>query len=385
MEDTRTIVRAGLDELKPHLRSYLERELKRAYGEAYAAHERKLVRNGDPDVQALLSAMADHWDRVFSKKLRYVDWGRLHELKQARNLWAHEQPISLDQAYRSLDTMELFLEAIEATDARASIAEFKNEVRLRQVAELTATALAEPPRDTRSRGAAPESAEQRPAGAADNPAVLSWLGDEGERLRIAFTKVFGSRFRPFGNRSRRYGGLSDHAQGVQWNAGYDPRDGRQWVGVNLEGMKYDDWPIARLLEREIANPSLLQRLREHPGLERVIVLWRRDYWPASNRAEIREEGILRAPLGSLTPDQWRLALEEAIHCLDENRGHRGRGRQTVTLMSGVRKEGAVSPHLTFEYEASGRAAWEAFFREARTCLEPFHQWTTERAAGKVSF
>jgi len=31
------------------------------------------------------------------------------------------------------------------------------------------------------------------------------------------------------------------------------------LGVNLEGMQYDDWPVARLIEREIARPLLLTR------------------------------------------------------------------------------------------------------------------------------
>ena len=31
---------------------------------------------------------------------------------------------------------------------------------------------------------------------------------------------------------------------VQWNAGYYPRNSAVWLGVNLEGMKYDGWPVA---------------------------------------------------------------------------------------------------------------------------------------------
>jgi len=31
------------------------------------------------------------------------------------------------------------------------------------------------------------------------------------------------------------------------------------LAVNLEGMKYDDWPVARLIEREIFRPLLLTR------------------------------------------------------------------------------------------------------------------------------
>jgi len=32
-----------------------------------------------------------------------------------------------------------------------------------------------------------------------------------------------------------------------------------WLGVNLEGMPYDDWPGARLIERGVSRPLLLTR------------------------------------------------------------------------------------------------------------------------------
>lgn len=37
------------------------------------------------------------------------------------------------------------------------------------------------------------------------------------------------------------------------------RHGAAWLGVNLEGMKYDGWPVARLIERELSRPLLLAR------------------------------------------------------------------------------------------------------------------------------
>lgn len=87
--------------------------------------------------------------------------------------------------------------------------------------------------------------------------MLEWLGDEGDRLRQAFIATFGQRCRAFGNQSTSIGGVSDDAEGVQWNASYDPRDLRKWVSVNLEGMEYDGWPVARLIRRELTNPKLL--------------------------------------------------------------------------------------------------------------------------------
>ena len=51
--------------------------------------------------------------------------------------------------------------------------------------------------------------------------------------------------------------MAGRDDGVQRNAGYRPGDGFVWLGVNLEGMRYDDWPVARLIERGISRPLLL--------------------------------------------------------------------------------------------------------------------------------
>lgn len=186
--------------------------------------------------------------------------------------------------------------------------------------------------------------------------MLDWLGSEGDRMRVAFTKVFGSGPEPFGNQATHIGGWSNGSKGVQWNAAFDPRDGRQWVGVNLEGMVYNDWPVARLIERELAEPTLLGLVAKTDGLEGVTVLWRRDYWQAQSRPEIQERNIAPTPiaLSALTEAEWRSALEEALGCLDRGRKRRGRAVQTVTLPSGDRVEDEVSPHLTFEYHAAER-------------------------------
>ena len=63
----------------------------------------------------------------------------------------------------------------------------------------------------------------------------------------------------FGSPSRGVLGISDGNEGVQWNAGYRPGDGFVRLGVNLEGMRYDDWPVARLIEQESSRLLLLTR------------------------------------------------------------------------------------------------------------------------------
>ena len=72
-----------------------------------------------------------------------------------------------------------------------------------------------------------------------------------------FRDIFGCCGRDFGHPSRSVLGISDGNEGVQWKAGHRPGDGFVWLGVNLEGMQYDDWPVARLIEREFSRPLLL--------------------------------------------------------------------------------------------------------------------------------
>lgn len=217
--------------------------------------------------------------------------------------------------------------------------------------------------------------------------MLEWLGTEADAIRIAFTKVFGSRYAAFGSPALQIGGFSDGREGVQWNVAYDPRDGRQWAGVNLEGMQYDGWPVARLIEGELKTPSLPDVVARHAGLRNVTLLWRRDYWKAHTRPLIQERDIAPTPLelGELTGEQWRAALLAARDCLDGSRKRRGRAVQTVTLANGAQVEGNVSPHLMFRYMAPQRMEWEALFREAKSTLQPLHAWAVERSSQPIRF
>ena len=216
---------------------------------------------------------------------------------------------------------------------------------------------------------------------------LAWLGAEGEALRVAFSRVFGAKWRPFGSPSLKLGGLSDGREGVQWNVAYDPRDGARWVGVNLEGMAYDDWPIARLIESELKRPTLVGLVRSTAALRDVILVWHRDYWPAQSRVEIQEQEIAPTPiaLGDLTEEMWRQSLDGAAACLDARRKRRGRAVQRVTLMSGRVVEGEVSPHLMFRWMGRAGSDWEAMMRETKGAMQPLHEWANRLASKPVRF
>ena len=217
--------------------------------------------------------------------------------------------------------------------------------------------------------------------------MLKWLGPEGDRLRIAFTKVFGSRYESFGSPSLQAGGLSDGKKGVQWHVGYDPRDETRFAGVNLEGMQYDGWPVARLIERELRDPTLIELVEGEEVLADVNLQWQRDFWQKQARPEIVERYISPTPLvlSKLTADGWREALTGAAACLDSKRRRRGRATQTVTLTSGEQVTGEVSPHLIFRLTSEGDGSWEEFFRDVRTRMQPLHAWAVRRSTDPVSF
>lgn len=213
--------------------------------------------------------------------------------------------------------------------------------------------------------------------------MLDWLGEDGDRLVRAFHQVFGGEPRPFGKASTHIGGVSDGRPGVQWNAGLDPRTGFRWLGVNLEGMQYDGWPVARLLLRELDEPTLPNVIERLTQATRVSVEWTRDYWQATSRPAIREKFIDPTPilLRELTAPRWKQAVEGALSCLDAARSYQGRATQEVTLAgSGRRVVGPVSPHLTFVLPAGGASPWSTFFAEARKSMEPLYQWTVDRSA-----
>lgn len=177
-------------------------------------------------------------------------------------------------------------------------------------------------------------------------------------------------------------GISDGVEGVQWNAGYD---GTAWLGVNLEGMQYDRWPIARLIKREISDPLLLSKYRDGvPRPDMVTVSWRRDAWQVRSRPLIRNSHIAPTPinLDQLKDDGWAQALLQARECLDPKRGHRGRRKIEVTLASSGRvAEMEVTPHLYFRTRFDKSAPQS--MRRAKDNLEALHQFARDQAGRQL--
>ena len=153
-------------------------------------------------------------------------------------------------------------------------------------------------------------------------------------------------------------------------------------------MKYDDWPVARLIERELSRPLLLTRYRGKVARpDRVTVIWARDAWQYSARRRIKEASVAPTPisLDRLDGQRWADALRGARECLDPRRQHRGRRKVRVTLLGSKRHpwerrvEMDVSPHLKIRIPL-GRITSRAM-REGRENLEALYEFAAERSRG----
>lgn len=192
----------------------------------------------------------------------------------------------------------------------------------------------------------------------------------------------------FGSSSLRLDGICDGTAGVQWSAWVEWHGHQQmaYASVNLEGMRYDGWPVARFIERELLHPKLLGVRSEVRNPARIEVIWYRDAWQVSARPPIREKLIGAAPclLHSLSGAAWTSMLEEAYECLDAARGHRGRARQTLTMSTGSRRSFDVSPHLQLRQafwprDSATRSGWRAALDQAMGNLRPLHRMVRDQS------
>ena len=205
--------------------------------------------------------------------------------------------------------------------------------------------------------------------------------EPADALKRLFRELFECPGRDFGHTSRGVLGVSDGNEGVQWNAGYHTRRGAASLGVNLEGMKYDDWPVARFIERELSRPLLLTRYRRWVAKpEEVIVRWSRDAWQIRSRVRIRDQHLGPTPiaLDRLDDRGWEDALREALDCLDPERRHRGRRMVEVTRLPSERRvEMPVTPHLQFGTVLAEITPHE--MRRARDNLDALHEFVRLRS------
>lgn len=160
----------------------------------------------------------------------------------------------------------------------------------------------------------------------------------------AFRSVIGEPH-PFGSPSGPNCGFSDGNQGVQWNVDIDRDTCTAKLGVNLEGLKYLNWPIALFIEHELEHHQLITLCQKIEGSSKISVCFYRDAWQAASRPPIDEKVIGDIRLHKLTESRWDDMLRIAHQCLNADKGYRGRATQWVTLKKSGRRLKQVSPHL----------------------------------------
>jgi len=199
----------------------------------------------------------------------------------------------------------------------------------------------------------------------------------------SFTAIINCKGRPFGQLNKPYFGMSDGKEGVQWNIAIYTETREIRLGVNLEGKKYINWPIATFILNELENPSIEELKNRLEARSPVLVRFTRDAWQVTSRPSISEKyiGGREIPISELGSQRWHSVLGEALDCLNEAKDYRGRARQEITLVNHPRKGARtrsmeVSPHLTIWTPIILSDDVAADLKAGVKRLGPIHEWVS---------
>jgi hypothetical protein len=116
------IISAALEILTDGLGPFFQVEMCRVYGYRWEETLRQNLRTtlqlrSEPitwDAYNLLTVMWEQWNEVFRQQLGLFERSLVSELREYRNLWAHQATFTEDDAFRVLDTVQRLLAAIDA-------------------------------------------------------------------------------------------------------------------------------------------------------------------------------------------------------------------------------------------------------------------------------
>jgi hypothetical protein len=196
-----------------------------------------------------------------------------------------------------------------------------------------------------------------------------------------FTSLLNIKGTPFGQLNKPSFGMSDGNEGVQWNIVVLTNTKEVRLGVNLEGKKYSNWPVASLILSELREPTLQMLNRQVRRPSDIYIQFLRDAWQVTSRPAIKEQTIGRkiVPICDLSKDLWNLILMESIECLNADKSHRGRNKQQITLANkpknGEQKRTMeVSPHLIIWTPIDMSGNIELQLKRGLTDLRPIYEW-----------
>src|SRR5258708_12940486 len=122
-QSNRERVGKSLDILNTGLQPFVEREMQAKYGTRWryealnSLRDQHISKDGTDlnlDTQVLLLILWDQWQAFFRNVLGHAERSLVSELRNVRNDWAHQNPFSLDDAYRALDSVQRLLSAVSA-------------------------------------------------------------------------------------------------------------------------------------------------------------------------------------------------------------------------------------------------------------------------------
>lgn len=119
----------ALELLNQALRPFIEREMHAVHKDQWRHMAMQGMRDNRAqphdiaqwDTQTLISVLLDQWNIVFKYQLGTAERSLVHEIRDVRNRWAHQQNFSSDDAYRALDSMGRLLSAISAADEAVEV------------------------------------------------------------------------------------------------------------------------------------------------------------------------------------------------------------------------------------------------------------------------
>jgi hypothetical protein len=210
------------------------------------------------------------------------------------------------------------------------------------------------------------------------------IDTEYAELLQRFTSILGVKGKPFGQLNKPTFGMSDGNNGVQWNLLVSTESNIIRIGVNLEGLKYNNWPIAKFIQSELVNPKLFETVHKLNDPENTFISFSRDAWQGPSRLAIVEKylGGKEFTLAEITLEKWTNMLNEALGCLDKEKDYLGRAKQIITFEN-QQKNGAqvqtknVSPHLTIWSPLNFNESMQEQLEHKIANLKPIYDWVKE--------
>ncbi|QBD80736.1 ATP-binding protein [Ktedonosporobacter rubrisoli] len=128
----------ALELLNVGLRPFVESRMTNTFGKRWneevisnlREHQVAELSRKEPrwDTQLLLTIMSEYWQAAFKSVLGFAERNLVSELRDTRNNWAHQKPLSTDDAYRAYDSVQRLLNAVSASKEASEIERQKQEL-----------------------------------------------------------------------------------------------------------------------------------------------------------------------------------------------------------------------------------------------------------------